>query len=177
MVITPPLHISPYVTLEHRSNVYDACMDRATQARFQRMIRVQPDGCWMWTGEGNNAGYGMFRPGPGQPRHMVHRWSYEQHVGPIPEGLDIDHACHSRDMTCPGGGECRHRRCCNPEHLEPVTRSENTIRQRHAGRLKTSCPKGHPYEGENLILRSDGKRRCRECDRIRKRKSAESSRP
>lgn len=124
----------------------------------------------MWTGDGDKYGYGNFRPGPGQPRYMAHRWAYENLVGPIPDGMQIDHACHTQDTECPGGNDCAHRRCVNPEHLEPVTASENTVRQRHFHRGKESCPKGHPYEGENLITGKDGKRRCRTCDRIRKRK-------
>lgn len=30
---------------------------------------------------------------------------------------------------------------------------------------KTHCPRGHPYTGENLALRADGSRRCRQCAR------------
>ena len=45
------------------------------------------------------------------------------------------------------------------------------MRQRHFERSKTECPKGHPYEGDNLIMGKDGKRRCRECDKARKRQS------
>jgi len=147
-------------------------MNRAEQARFNRLIKVTPDGCWMWTGEGTKDGYGQFRPGPGQPRYMVHRWSYEQHRGPITAGMQVDHLCHTKDEACPGGRDCKHRRCCNPDHLECVTASENTIRQRHYGRSVTQCPKGHPYEGDNLIVGSDGKRRCRSCDRERKRRTS-----
>lgn len=131
--------------------------------RFNRLAKPQADGCWLWTGEGNKDGYGMFRPGPGQPRYMTHRWSYEAHHGEIPEGMQIDHTCHTYDTECPGGRDCKHRRCCNPSHLEPVTASENTIRQRHYARGKTECPKGHPYDGPNLMIGSDGKRRCRAC--------------
>ncbi len=141
-------------------------------ARFHRLAVKRPDGCWMWAGEaGTRDGYGRFRPGPGQPRYMAHRWAYETFIGPIPDGHQLDHLCHTRDLSCPGGDSCGHRRCCNPAHLEPVTASENTDRQRHYERSVTACPKGHPYEGDNLILRADGKRRCRECDRARKRKT------
>ncbi len=146
-------------------------MNRVEQARFQRLLSRQANGCWMWTGEGNNDGYGLFRPGPGKPRYMVHRWSYEQHKGTIPDGMQIDHKCHSDDTACPGGRDCQHRRCCNPDHLEAVTPSENTLRQRHHERSVTHCPKGHPYEGDNLIVGKDGKRKCRECDRARKRRA------
>lgn len=154
-----------------RSSLYSQAMPprRDEDARFRRQAKPQANGCWMWTGQGNSDGYGMFQPGPGQQRQMTHRWAYEAYVGPIPDGMQVDHKCHTDDSACPGGRDCPHRRCCNPAHLEAVTASENTKRQRHAGRLRTECPQGHPYSGANLILGKDGKRRCRECDRQRKR--------
>lgn len=146
--------------------------NRAEIARFQRLAKPQANGCWLWTGlHGTRDGYGKFQPSPGQPKVMAHRWAYEVYVGPIPEGHQIDHKCHSEDADCPGGPGCPHRRCVNPAHLEAVTASENTMRQRHYERSRTECPKGHPYEGDNLIVGSDGRRRCRECDRHRKRQA------
>ena len=144
-------------------------VDRAEAARFQRQVKVLPAGCWLWTGQGTGDGYGFFRPGPGRPRVMAHRYAYERFVGPIPDGAQLDHRCHTDTPDCPGGKECGHRRCVNPEHLEPVSASENTLRQRHYERARSQCPAGHPYTGDNLIMRADGKRRCRECDRARKR--------
>jgi hypothetical protein len=152
--------------------------DRATMARFQRQAKPQANGCWLWMGPaGTRDGYGKFQPAPGQPKVMAHRWAYETFVGPIPEGHQIDHTCHTEDESCPGGPGCIHRRCCNPAHLEPVTASENTKRQRHYERARTECPKGHPYEGDNLIEGSDGRRRCRTCDRARKRAKPERPEP
>lgn len=147
--------------------------NRSEIAKFQRLAKPQANGCWLWTGEGSRDGYGMFKSGPGAERMLAHKWSYLAHVGPIPEGLQLDHKCHTEDTACAGGRECMHRRCVNPEHLEPVTASENTLRQRHYGRSKTECPKGHPYTGNNLITGVDGRRRCRECDRARKRQARE----
>lgn len=145
-------------------------MNRAELARFQRQAKPQASGCWLWTGlHGTKDGYGKFQPSPGKPKVMAHRWSYEAFVGEIPDGYQIDHKCHTDDESCPGGVDCVHRRCVNPAHLEAVTASENTMRQRHYERSRTECPKGHPYEGDNLIVGSDGRRRCRECDRARKR--------
>lgn len=153
-------------------------VNRAELARFQRLAKPQANGCWLWTAtHGTKDGYGKFQPSPGKPKVMAHRWSYEAHVGAIPDGYQIDHKCHTDDEGCPGGPDCIHRRCVNPAHLEAVTASENTMRQRHYERSKTECPRGHPYEGDNLIVGSDGRRRCRTCDRARKRTQSNSSEP
>lgn len=149
-------------------------VDRATFNRFMRNIRVNDEGCWMWQGQTDRAGYGRWTPAPGQPRVNVHRWSWEAHNGPIPNpDLQVDHTCHTRAVaagTCPGGIDCPHRLCCNPAHLELVTASENTIRQNHAERRKWACPKGHPYDDANTIRRN-GRRWCRACDNERKRQA------
>lgn len=73
--------------------------------------------CWLWTGSLTHDGYGRFRLPTGHV--LAHRWSYEQLVGPIPEGLVLDHV-HKRG--------CRHRNCVNPAHLEPVTNAVNVAR-------------------------------------------------
>lgn len=75
-------------------------------------------------------------------------------VGPIPDGLVIDHLC-------------RNPQCVNPMHLEPVTPEENT--RRGIGgwntRAKTHCPQGHPYSGANLYINpTSGARVCRTCN-------------
>lgn len=125
------------------------------EERFRAKMRVDPDrGCWLWTGSTGRNGYGYFyfdgRPG------LAHRFSYAYFVGPIPDGLELDHLC-------------RTRRCVNPEHLEPVTRRENMIRGEGWGAehaRATQCPHGHPYSGANLVLGTKGERICRECRRI-----------
>ena len=97
-----------------------------------------PDECWVWIGSRNTAGYG--RMNYNCKHHAAHRLSWEFHVGPIPEGLVIDHLC-------------RNTSCVNPNHLEPVTDRVNILRgtapTAEAAR-KTHCPKGHAYEGDNL---------------------------
>lgn len=120
-------------------------------------------GCWVWTGTVTRKGYGMFWPdGGGVP---AHRWSYEHYVGPIPEVLQLDHLCHTRDRSCPGGDACPHRRCVNPAHLEPVTAKENQVRSLHDPAVRTHCPQGHPYDEVNTYLTARGSRGCRTCRR------------
>ena len=128
-----------------------------------------PNGCIHFTGPTRTKdGYGKMRLSPGQPEQMAHRIAYEDAHGTVPEGMQVGHICHDRavaDGTCPGGPECQHRRCCNPDHLEAQSPSENTLAQNHHARNRTHCPRGHEYSPENTYVGPDGKRRCRTCKR------------
>lgn len=130
--------------------------DPRLPARFWAKVVVTESGCWEWQASLTAGGYGQFYPKKSLPRR-AHRVAYEALVGPIPEGLQLDHLC-------------RTRRCCNPSHVEPVTSRENTMRgqnfaARHAA--ATHCPANHPYDGDNLRVRPTGRRACRECERQR----------
>ena len=126
------------------------------------------EGCLVWQGQTDPAGYGRMPLDNGKTI-AAHRFVWEQIMGKsIPDGMQIDHVCHGeavKHSQCQGG-VCRHRRCCNPKHLELVTASENTKRQDHAERRKTHCPKGHEYTEENTARRS-GRRFCKQCERER----------
>lgn len=88
------------------------------------------DGCWEWTASLNEHGYG--RIGVGSDRwEVAHRVLYEEMVGPIPEGLRLDHLCHNEAFdrgACAGGITCLHRRCVRPDHLQPTTQTLNCSR-------------------------------------------------
>ncbi len=112
------------------------------------------ESCWLWTASINPEGYGKFWVA-GKGRLRAHRVAYELVVGPIPEGLQIDHLC-------------RVRHCVNPSHLEPVTHRENLLRGigiPAVNAKKTHCLRGHPFSGDNLYIEPKGGRRCRECRR------------
>jgi hypothetical protein len=133
--------------------------------RFMAKVE-KTDGCWYWTASLWPGGYGQFKDKAKGSRHTVaHRWSYEFFVGPIPEGMTIDHTCHNVDPACQGGRTCLHRRCVNPAHLEAVTERVNLLRGKSPwadNARKTHCPQGHPYDEENTIPLAPG-RRCRIC--------------
>lgn len=124
-------------------------MDAAWR-RFWAKVDAHPGGCWLWTAGRFSNGYGLFSLG-GKPRRnaLAHRWLYERLVGPVPEGLDLDHLC-------------RVRHCVNPAHLEPVTRSVNL--QRGAKRPPQElCKRGHALSEDNVHINPAGARVCRVC--------------
>lgn len=123
---------------------------------------IYGDPCWVYTGYRNHKGYGWIRAGS-RGKASVHRVVYEALVGPIPDGLLLDHLC-------------RVRSCCNPAHLEPVTQWENTRRGvsfSATNAAKTRCPQGHEYDAVNTYVHvRTNRRHCRACQRDRDRRRA-----
>lgn len=113
------------------------------------------NGCDIWQGN-RTKGYGRVRIG--RQSFFVHCVRYEREIGPIPEGMDLDH------YVCDNGKGG----CCNPRHCRPATPRENILRSRglaSANAAKTQCPKGHPLSGDNLVQSAlrRGARSCRIC--------------
>ena len=80
---------------------------------LESRYRVSGLGCWIWLRGFGSKGYGVLATS--EIRSYAHRYLYEQMVGPVPDGLVLDHLC-------------RNHPCVNPEHLEAVTQHENVRR-------------------------------------------------
>lgn len=120
-----------------------------------RHVTKDQSGCWLWMGCKMRNGYGQM--GFGGKHYSAHRFSYEEIKGAIPIGMELDHLC-------------RVRNCVNPDHLEPVTRSENLKRAIGMGAYnarKQWCPHGHEYTRGNTRITLTNRRCCRTCERIR----------
>lgn len=130
---------------------------------------VRDGACLRWTGAHTPKGYGQIAIE--KRRQAVHRVAFSTWVGPIADGLEIDH------VKARG---CRFRDCIEPTHLEAVTHVENIAR----ALVKTHCLNGHEMTPENSKPtnrrdRPPGGRRCRRCvndQRIRARAARRAGR-
>ena len=121
----------------------------ATERFWEKVDKT--DFCWMWTAAKTKCGYGNFKEiASGTQKKWVraHRFAYEERVGPIPEGLVIDHLCHEPA-------------CVNPDHLRAVTHTENMHNLRGPGKANTSGFSGVSYNKAKrkyrAYLRREGK--------------------
>ncbi|MET8518144.1 HNH endonuclease signature motif containing protein [Streptomyces sp. NPDC005077] len=119
--------------------------------RFWSKVQIgEPVDCWLWVGAKSSNGYGNFKHA--DTFTSAHRLSFADAYGSVPDGSVIDHLCQTRA-------------CVNPAHMELVSHAEN-VRRGRAGenhRVKTHCPKGHPYDAENTYWHPAGHRECRTC--------------
>lgn len=122
-----------------------------------------PEACWPWLGA-INQGYGYFWLNG--TMHNAHRVVYELLIGPVPDGLTLDHLCQNT-------------RCVNPAHLDPCPTGENTLRSSRAitaiNARKTHCVRGHEFTPENTRILTGRKRgrQCIECAKAKGRHDGE----
>lgn len=151
-------------------------MEQRVLERFLSKCDRPVDGCWLWEAGITTAGYGTLSIA--SRTHYAHRLAYEHFIGPIEDGMVIDHLC-------------RMRHCVNPAHLEVVTNAEN-LRRGYVSRTgrnprpkpaprpkrvkrpkpekreprnfaqRTHCKWGHEWTAENIVIRA-GYRKCRLC--------------
>jgi len=136
----------------HRKGCSPACS--AEIAFWEHVEKTET--CWIWRGYLQN-GYGYFAAGETRKWTRASGYAYRLLVGPVPDGLVLDHLCKNPP-------------CVNPAHLEPVTQQINVLRSegraaKNAG--KTHCPAGHEYTPENTYISKQRTRGCVICRRQR----------
>lgn len=151
--IGPPGRIEAMGEIIYPAGIYTVTTLEEYKARFWGKVSGdRPEECWEWLAGKNSKNYGYFWINGKSVQ--THQLAYNWLVGPVPDGLELDHLC-------------RNTICCNVNHLEPVLRLENQRRSplTLAGKniIKTHCPKGHPYAGDNLLITTNGGRACKKC--------------
>lgn len=120
-----------YSQLMRGQQIRKLSQDKTLADRFWEKVS-RTDGCWNWTGTISNQ-YGSLKVNGKDLR--AHRISYEINIGPIPEGMLIDHKCHNR-------------LCVNPTHLQLATFKQNAENLIHQRMNNTSG-----YRGVNWVKR------------------------
>ena len=95
--------------------------DEERELRFWSHVKINPDGCWLWTGSKVNGNYGMVRFNGKQ--HLTHRLSWILTFGAIPKGLNCLHKCDVPN-------------CVRPDHLFIGTALDNVKDMWAKGRAK-----------------------------------------
>lgn len=125
-------------------------MDSRIIAILKKLEPITESGCRVWTGAHT---YGYGRVDYHGKFTRIHRLIYEHVVGPIPEGMTIDHLCR---VKC----------CANVHHLEAVPLKVNILRSDGVSAMRarqTVCKRGHALTGGNVRIRSNGSRQCVTC--------------
>lgn len=129
---------------------------QSAPVRFFTKVAQRGD-CWVWTGAKTPCNYGNF--GDQGKTWRAHRWSYEYMVGPIPDGLQLDHLC-------------RNRLCVNPAHLDPVPSvvNNNRVPDENRNQPWERCSRGHLLDEANTYVapkaysdRTNINRTCKTC--------------
>lgn len=146
----PRSRFQPLCGMHYERQRLTGTTERSTRTEADRFWSKvsKTDTCWLWTAALTH-GYGTFRRSDGGTIG-AHRFAWESLVGPIPDGMQVDHVCHNDDPDCLVVLDCLHRRCVRPSHLRLASNAENSRAGKggeiNAQRLSSSetCDRGHP---------------------------------
>lgn len=158
-------------TAIHDDSIREAIRRRASMPRrvrsiaqlpmekFWRSVRIEPNGCWIWTGGKDKGGYGVFHAE--RRNHRAHKWLYESCFGSVPDGLELGHVPLRDGRHDPA--------CVCPLHVRPITHRQNLLEAATGiaaiNASKKRCPYGHLYDPNNTYVYPRGGRGCRQCRR------------
>lgn len=143
------------MTVASKQHLNPAIADRDEFWVRRRTTFADDTGCWLWS-KSVSPDDGYARLEYCKKKWLAHRFVYELLVGPIPDGLELDHLC-------------RNRACVNPAHLDPVTKRVNWERGESFTRklaAQSHCKRGHEFTPENTAVTAQGHRECRSCRRV-----------
>lgn len=125
--------------------------------RIKRRIKVQPNGCWYWTGSIDRSGYGRIQfEGKSRVAHRVVRYLTRKDIPlKISSSTVLDHEPH-----------CGTRKCVNPFHTDATTTRNNLISSKHLSGVTArsqQCQRGHDLSDPENVYVHNGKRSCKVC--------------
>lgn len=133
------------------------------QNEMNKIIIDEITGCWYHPNKPTNNGYVQIAFTK-KDKAMMHRIAYRLTFGDIPEGMTVDHKCHTdavKNNSCEGN-QCNHRKCCNPKHLQLLSFTDNV--NLSVNKNRNTCPQGHLNIPSNRHYKKSGSSSCRECN-------------
>jgi hypothetical protein len=105
--------------------IFDSLYERI-MSKVQMLDWQNENGCWIFGGKLDKDGYGRLnaRVDGKHTTIRAHKVVWETFFGPLPPELTLDHL------------DCIGKACCNPDHLEAVTRAENSRRAQERRRAR-----------------------------------------
>jgi hypothetical protein len=150
---------------------HEMLADEATIKKLYANVNVlDSNACWNWNGYKVKDGYGKLTKYANGKAHTIfaHRLSWVSQNGEIPDGMVVDHTCHTADIdNCKGA--CKHRSCINPAHLRVISFAENLRIKRANPHTQSNEETGlchsklHKWEEGSYTVFISGKRSCNAC--------------
>lgn len=101
----------------------------SVEDRFDLNTPNRPEtGCWEWAGSKQKGGYGQLEKVVDGRRvvYLAHRLAHALHLGPIPEGYDVEHVCENKACV-----RWTYDPALGSVHIQAVTHRDNMKRSSH----------------------------------------------